>query len=159
MAIIGINTDKENPPFTIADFLFWRREYKKYMETDEGKVAFDNLYPIANNKIFYSIFGSDWKYAMSLCIAHYLYIIGQSEQNPGGSTLGSIAGGVTKGLLTSATVGGFSKTFDLDKSLVNGSEYVWWNKSAYGAELIALLTSKGVPSIMVITSGPIPGSN
>src|SRR5690554_6075186 len=118
MAIIGIQTDRENPEFTIADFTFWMPQFKQFMGTDEGKTYFENLYPIANAKIFKSIYGSDWKLAMSYCIAHYATIIAQQEQAPVGDTLGSIAGGsTTKGVITSASVGGFSKSYDIDKTM------------------------------------------
>ena len=60
MALIGIQLDRKNPEFTAADFTFWLPQYKKYMETEDGIVAFNNLYPIANDKVFYSIYGKEW---------------------------------------------------------------------------------------------------
>lgn len=50
MAIIGIQTDRKNPAFTIADFTFWMPQFKQFMDTDEGQTMFDNLYEIANAK-------------------------------------------------------------------------------------------------------------
>ena len=121
---------------------------------------FDNLYPIANDKIFYSIYGTDWKMAMSLCIAHYATLIGNNSQLPPGKTLANIAGGgTTKGVLSSATIGEFSKTYDLDRSMINSDEAIWWNSTSYGAQLMALLKTKAIPSIMVVTSNPVPGAN
>lgn len=157
MAIIGINIDKQNPEFTKADFLFWQPQYTRVSDLD---TLFDNLYPIANAKIFYSIYGTDWKLAMSLCIAHYATLISNNAQLPQGTSLASIAGGgTTKGVLSSATIGGFSKTYDLDRSMVSGEDVIWWNSTSYGAQLMALLKSKAVPSIMVVTSNPVPGAN
>lgn len=160
MAIIGIQTNKCNPPFTIADFTFWMPQFKNFMETDEGKVMFDNLYEIANDKIFKSIYGSDWKLAMSYCIAHYATLIAQQQQAPSGETLDSIAGGgVTRGVLASASVGGFSKTYDIDKTMSSEEEAKFWNQTSYGAALWALLKTKNIASIFVVTSHPIPGAN
>lgn len=157
MAIIGINIDKKNPEFTKADFLFWMPQFTNLENLD---TLFDNLYPVANNKIFYSIYGTDWKLAMSLCIAHYATIIGNNTQLPQGTSLANIAGGgTTKGVLASATIGSFSKTYDLDRSMVSGQEAIWWNSTSYGAQLMALLKTKAVPSIMVVTSNPVPGAN
>lgn len=157
MAIIGINIDKKNPEFTKADFLFWMPQFTRL---DNLNALFENLYPIANNKIFYSIYGTDWKLAMSLCIAHYATLIGNNTQLPEGSSLASIAGGgTTKGVLASATIGGFSKTYDLDRSMISGQEAIWWNSTSYGAQLMALLKTKALPSIMVVTSNPVPGAN
>ena len=157
MAIIGINIDRDNPEYTKEDFLFWMPQFTNLSNID---TLFSNLYPIANDKIFYSIFGTDWKLAMSLCIAHYATLIGNNTQLPAGSSLANIAGGgTTKGVLQSATIGGFSKTYDLDRSLVSGQETIWWNSTSYGAQLMALLKTKAVPSIMVVTSNPVPGAN
>lgn len=153
MAIIGITLDRTNPTFTIADFTFWMPQFKNYMSTDEGQVAFDNLYEIANNKIFKSIFGTDWKLAMSLCIAHYLQLIANQLGAPSGDTLESIAGGGTyKGILSSATIGGFSKSYDLNLTTNDDKEALFWNATSFGAELMALLKTKAVPSILVVTS-------
>lgn len=159
MALLGTFVDRENPEFTKADFLFWMPQFTHITDLD---TYFDNLYPIANDKIFASIFGVDWKRAMSLCIAHYMYLIGQAQKNTASAatSLADIAGGspTASGILSSASVGGFSKTYDLDKSLITGDEYTWWNKSAYGAELIALFKSKSWPTMLVATSNPVPGS-
>lgn len=157
MAILGTFVDKKNPEYTLNDFLFWLPQFRNI----EGlQTLFDNLYPIANNKIFFSIFGTDWKYAMSLCIAHYAWIIGQNEVVQPATSLADIAGGspTTGGILSSATIGGFNKSYDLDRSMISGNDKIWWNQSAYGKALMNLLGTKGNPAILVVTSNPVPGS-
>lgn len=156
MALIGIQLNRKNPEFTSADFTFWMPQYKNYIATEDGQVAYNNLFEIANNKIFYSIYGTDWKLAMSLCIAHYLTLIANQVQAPSGNTLAGIAGGATHGVLASATIGSFSKSYDLSKTMVDEDEALFWNQTSYGAELMALLKTKAVPSILVVTSNPIP---
>lgn len=160
MAIIGIQLDRKNPEFSKADFAFWMPQYKKYIETSDGEVAYENLYEIANNKVFKSIYGTDWKMAMSLCIAHYLTLIANQLQAPAGDTLEGIAGGgAYKGVLSSASVGGFSKSYHLSSTMVEEDESKFWNQTSYGAQLMALLKTKAIPSIMVVTSNPVPGAN
>lgn len=155
--LIGIQLDRKNPEFTAADFTFWMPQYKNFIETQEGLVAFNNLYEIANDKIFKSIYGSDWKLAMSLCIAHYLTLIANQISAPAGNTLQGIAGGGNyKGVLSSMTVGEFSKQYDLKMTMVEEQEAMFWNQTSYGAELMALLKTKAIPSILVVTSHPIP---
>lgn len=156
MAIIGINLNRENPSFTIDDFTFWMPQYKNFIKTDEGQKYFDKLYELVNKKIFKSIYGSDWELAMSYAMAHYLTLISNQEQNPSGSTLAGIAGGGNiKGVLSSASVGGFSKSYDIDKTILSEDEALFWNQTSYGAALMALLKTKAIPSIMVVTSGPL----
>ena len=161
MAIVGIELDRTNPEYTQADFVFWMPNYRNYMNTAEGQVMFENLYPIANETIFYSIFGVDWKYAMSLCIAHYAYLIGQRDTTTPGDTLGTVyGGGIPKGILTNASVGQFSKTYDLTYTALNSPEAIFWNQSKYGMELMAVYKRKAVASIFVVTSGSVvPNGN
>lgn len=156
MAIIGINLDRTNPTFTMDDFTFWMPQYKKFIETEEGIKYFNKLYNLINDKIFKSIYGSDWELAMSYAMAHYLTLISNQISSPSGSTLEGIAGGGSiKGVLSSASVGGFSKSYDIDKTVLSEDEALFWNQTSYGAALMALLKTKAVPSIMVVTSGPI----
>lgn len=156
MAIVGIGINKKNPEYTQQDFIFWMPQFRNYINTAEGQTMFENLYPIANNKIFYSIFGTDWKLAMSLCIAHYAYLIGQRMVGTPGDTLDQVyGGGIPKGLMTSASVGGFNKTYDLTYTTFNSEEALFWNKSSYGMDLMALYKTKAVPSIFVVTSGSV----
>lgn len=158
MAIIGILTDRDNPPFTKKDFEFWMPQFKNYLLTKDGEFAFNKLYTLANNKIFHSIFGSDWELAISYCIAHYLTLISQQQQAPSGPTLAEVAGGGTiRGVMTSASIGEFSKTYDLTKTVLDSAEALFWNQTSYGASLMALYKTKAVPSILVVTSNQIPG--
>ena len=157
MALFGTITNKENPEFTIKDFCFWMPQFKNYMETDDGQTAFNNIYEVANKKIYESIYGVDWKLAMSYCIAHYLTLIAQQEQAPSGDTLASIAGGgVTRGVLSSAGVGSFNKTYDLNKTMSDAEEAMFWNQTSYGTSLMALLKTKPIASIMVVVNDPTP---
>ena len=160
MAVIGIQTNKKNPDFSIDDFCLWMPQYTKFMETGEGKRYFNKLYPLVNNKIFKSIFGTDWELAMSYAIAHYLTLIANQLQAPSGSSLQEISGGgTTKGVLSSMSVGEFSKTYDLGKTMLSEDEAMFWNQTSYGAALMALLKTKPIASILVVTSNPVPGAN
>lgn len=156
MAIIGITIDKTNPEFTIDDFVIWMPQYAKFMATEDGKTYFEKLYKVANNKVFYSVFGSDWELAMSYVIAHYLTLIANQLGSPAGDTLAGIAGGGTiQGVLASASVGGFSKSYEISKTVSEEEDALWWNQTSYGAAYWALLKTKAMPSIMVVTNGPL----
>lgn len=159
MAIIGINTNKINPLFRISDFLLWMPQYKNFLNTFDGLKYFNSLVEIADNKIFYSIFGTDWKLAVSYCIAHYLTLIANQLSAPSGSSLETIAGGGNfKGVLSSASIGDFSKSYDIDKTMLSSDEALFWNQTSYGASLMALYKTKAVPSMFVVTSNPVRGT-
>lgn len=160
MAIIGIQLDRNNPEFTVDDFIFWMPQFSNFINTEEGTIRFEKIYKIVNQKIFKSIFGSDWELAMCYGIAHYLTLIAMQMNTPTGNTLDSIAtGGVVQGVLTSATIGNFSKTFDTNLTLLSADEDKFWNQTSYGSKLMSLLKTKAIPSIMVVTSGPLQGAN
>lgn len=160
MAVIGIQTDRTNPEFTKCDFAFWMPQFTKFLDTSEGEQYFKKIYNIVNEKIFKSIFGSDWELAMSYGIAHYLTLIAKQMSAPSGNSLESIAGGGnTQGVLSSMTVGSFSKTYDIDKTMISEVEAAFWNQTSYGTSLMALLKTKAIPTIFVVTSNPIPGAN
>lgn len=160
MAIVGIQLDRTNPPFTIDDFTFWMPQYAKFMGTEEGQKYFNKLYAMLNNKVFSSIFGTDWELAMSYAMAHYLTLIANQLQTPSGDTLEGIAGGgVTKGVLSSASVGGFSKSYDINKTMSDDDAAKFWNQTSYGTSYWALLQTKAIPAMFVVTSNPVPGAN
>lgn len=156
--IFGIALDRHNPPFTKADLLVFVPKLKPFLDTEAGQVAFDTLYEMANNKIFYSIWGTDWKYAMSLCIQHYLTLIAKNGQNGNvGDDLSSVATLDTyPGMLASMTVGSFTKSFDLSKTMIDSDDAKWWNLTSAGAQLMALFKTKASPSIFVVTPTPGP---
>lgn len=157
MAIVGITLDRTNPPFTADDFLVWMPQFTKYLATEAGQKTFNKIYSVANQRVFYSIFGADWELAISYVIAHYLTLIGQQQQAPSGSTLAEIAGGgTTRGIISSASIGEFHKDYNLDYTTLNTPEALFWNQTSYGSSFIALLKTKAIPSIMVVTSNPIP---
>lgn len=159
MAIIGIQLSRENPEFTASDFTFWMPQFTNFLNTEQGQTYFSKIYTIVNNKIFKSIFGTDWELAMSYAIAHYLTLIAQQIQAPSGDTLQGIYGGATHGVLSSMSIGDFSKSYELDKTMVQDDDALFWNQTSYGAALMALLKTKAIPSIMVVTSNPIEGAN
>lgn len=156
MAIIGINLNRCNPEFTSDDFTFWMPQFTKFVATEKGKKYFDKLNSIATKKVFKSIFGTDWELAMSYCIAHYLTLIANQLAAPSGSELEQIAGGgTTRGVLSSASVGSFTKQYDIDKTLSSDDEAKFWNQTSYGQSYWSLLKTRAIPTIMVITNGRI----
>lgn len=169
MPIIGIGINRQNPAYTKDDFVFWMPQFEKFffetnqqgqrVETEEGTRNWNVIYPVVNAKVFKSILGSDWSLGMALVIAHYLQLRANQLQAPSGSELEDIAGGGTiKGVLASASVGGFSKSYDINKTVSEDKEAKWWNQTSYGAAYWALLSGKPVPAIFVVTSNPVPGA-
>ena len=70
MALVGLQTDTRNPDYTIDEFTFWIPEMSKFIHTEKGMKYFNKLYQIANEKVFFSVFGANWEQAISIYIAH-----------------------------------------------------------------------------------------
>lgn len=155
MAIIGLDTNRKNPSYTIDDFTFWIPKMKPFRQTEEGIKYFNKIYPLANNKVFYSIFGSDWEYAISLVIAHYITLIGKQTTRPVGNTLADATSDNTvNGVLTGVSVGGFSKQYDYNSVMSsNNDDALFWNQTPYGVSFWAILQTKSNPAIFVVTDG------
>lgn len=158
MAIIGTYTNKTNPQFTTAEFTVWFPQFKQFLLTQDGQATWNVVYPMANDMIFKSLYGPTWSRAISLMIAHLMTLIAQQQQVPSGDTLESIAGlGDTRGVMSSANVGGFSVSYDINKTMSEEEEAKWYNLTSFGAELYALMKTRHIATIFVVTSGPIPG--
>lgn len=158
MAVIGIYTNKRNPEFTIAQFCVWFPQFRKFLDTQDGRAMWDVVYPIANETIFKSIYGSLWSRAISLMIAHLMTLIALQNQVPVGDDLSSIAGlGSTQGVMSSASVGSFSVSYDISKTMSDEEEAKWYNLTKFGAELYDLMKTRHIATIFVVTSNPIPG--
>ena len=156
MALIGLQTDTHNPEYTIQQFLIWQPQFKAFFESPDGQAYWDELYPIANSSIFKSIWGNKWSLAMSYMIAHLLTLIAINMQAPAGDDLASIAGlKATQGVISSASVGSFQVTYEIDKTMCEGDEAKWYNLTKFGAMLYALMKTRHLPAIFVVTSDDI----
>lgn len=156
--IFGIALDRKNPEYTKADMLLWMPKLRPFLETEDGDAIFNMLLEVANEQIFHSIWGSKWKYAMALCIAHYLILIAKNGVNGNvGDDLSSVATLDTyPGMLSSMTVGSFSKSYDLTKTMIDTDDAKWWNLTSPGAQLMAMFKTTAAPSIFVVTPTPGP---
>ena len=101
---------------------------------------------IADQKIIKTIWNSDWEYAMSLCIAHYIATVNRETQRSFG--LDDIAkDSAPRGLVT----------IDIDKKrveykniMLSRAESMFWQSTEYGRILTTLLSTKAVLTMIVV---------
>lgn len=145
----------------LPKFLLYSQKYEQFLATDKGKEYFEEYFDIANQKIFKSVFGVDWNLAMSYCIEHYLTLASKNATISVGPLLSDVGrnDSAPAGVLSSASVGSFSKSYDLSYTTDNSKEAYFWNLTRPGQMLWALFKAKGNPTIFVVTSGPLIKKN
>ena len=141
MAVFKTNISKVNPIFTKTSFLLYMPSFEKFLATDQGARIFDEYKPIANQKVLEGAWGPEWKYGMSLCMAHYIVIWARTakvDKTIGSSLSGVASMGNQDGLLTSWSVGEVSKSYDHSKTMLEGPDAAFWNQTPFGRTFYTL---------------------
>ena len=131
--------------------------YKKTEE--EGEAVYTPLIPQtmldqfiqqANESIVPSRWGTQWRYAAGLFVAHWsaLYLKTYSDGSPNAQVVASTAD--QKGNVSSATMGDTSISYD--NKAVNEGTAKWgtWNATQYGAQLATMARMIGIGGMYVI---------
>ena len=101
---------------------------------------------IADQKIIKTIWNSDWEYAMSLCIAHYIATVNRETQRSFG--LDAIAkDSGPRGLVT---VDIDKKRVEYKNIMLTRAESMFWQSTEYGRILTTLLSTKAVLTMIVV---------
>ena len=150
MPVFGLPRNTKNPEFKDVIFNMWCPEFKKYLENPENKAKYEYLKTeFANKRIKKAIFGSDWEYAMSMCIAFYLTLIVKAE-NAGTPSLSRLAENSNPvGRVDSYSVGSLSKQMNFDSIMLTTEEALFWNQNKYGVSLFACAKNHGTLSMAV----------
>ena len=146
MAVIATRVDRKNPSFNKQSYKIYMPQFGDFVDTVEGDKIFQAYKVIANGKVFKSVFGVEWDYAMSLVISHYLVIwasrASQKDKGMSSNLLGIAAMGNHKGILSSYSVGEVSKSYSYDGILINEKGAEFWNRTEFGIEFYSLLTER-----------------
>lgn len=131
--------------------------YKKTEE--EGEAVYTPLIPQtmldqfiqqANESIVPSRWGTQWRYAAGLFVAHWsaLYLKTYSDGSPNARVVASTAD--QKGNVSSATMGDTS--ISCDNKAINEGTTKWgtWNATQYGAQLATMARMIGIGGMYVI---------
>lgn len=150
MPVFGLPKNTRNPEFKDVIFSMWCPEFKAYLEKPENKAKYEYIKNnLANKRIKKAMFGSDWEYAMSMCIAFYLALMVEAE-NAGSPSLSRLAENSNpKGLVNSYTVGSLSKSMDFEKIMLTSEEAMFWNQNKYGVKLFACAKNHGTLTMAV----------
>lgn len=142
--IYGLPSNQPNPnTFTKEKFVALIPRYKTFVEGD-GSALYDMFFEIANQKILFNVWNSDWEFAMSYCISHYLDITNRETQKSFGLDDIALDSG-PKGIVVE-----MDKTkYSLSETTLEHRYSKFWNLTHYGRTLILLLETKGIPTMLV----------
>lgn len=149
MPVFGLPRNTKNPEFKDVIFNMWFPEFKSYLEKEENRVKYEYFKQLANQRIKKALFGSDWEYAMSLCIAFYMTQVIRAE-NKGTPSLSKLAEDSNpKGRVDNYTVGSLSKSMSFDSIMLTTEEALFWNQNDYGVKLFACAKTHGTLTMAV----------
>jgi hypothetical protein len=144
MPVHGLPEQRQNPAFTIEEFVELVPKFKDFVEGD-GSALYTVFYNIADQKILERVWNVDWKFAMSQCIAHYIDLINRETQKEFG--LDEIAkDSYAKGVAVQID----KNKYDFEKTVLDHPYSKFWNSTEFGRILITLLQTKAVPTIIVV---------
>lgn len=144
MTIYGLPSNNPNPDtFTKDIFVKFVPKYKDYVEGD-GSALYDSFANIADQKILFTIWGTDWEFITSYCIAHYLDITNRETQKS--FSLEEIAkDSGPKGQVVSND----KIKYDFKNTLVTHQYALFWNMTFFGSVILNMVSSKGISTLLV----------
>lgn len=135
-----------DPLYTKEDFL---EDYPIFTEKNEDidPPTYISLVPdtilqvfidMANEAVTQDCYGTSWRYAIGLFVAHYvyLYLLTYYDGSPTGDIGGVIGGGSSVGTLSKAQLGDSSIAYDTNS--INQGNLGTWNLTIYGQQFVSL---------------------
>ena len=147
----------DNPSYTFADFYAM---YPAYGPRTAPAVppateptttylidpAIATLYiTLAHTVVKEARWGSQWKLAMGLFVAHFLTLYLQSLADANSSAAQVVAAGQARGLMTSKSAGDVSVNYDVSVIAQGLNSWAAWNTTAFGVQYatLAKIVGKG----------------
>ena len=139
-----------NPPFSSSDFLSFFPNFKNAVEGRSTDVnippeVLDMYIQFASDCVNIRVWGNQWKYAMSLFIAHFLTIYIQAQFPENATAQQILAYGQAKGLISSKSVGDVSVSYDFGSAIKGVESWGQFTTTEYGLQFanLAKLVAKG----------------
>ena len=138
----GIYSTTDNPEYTSNNFL---TAYPQFSIIDISVV--DAWVGIAHQCVKYSLWDKTWELGMGLFIAHFLTLYQQTIEedlvNP------VLSKGLSRGLITSESVGGMSVSYDLSSFTSEFDGWGTFKQTIFGQQYVHFLQMMGGFFILV----------
>lgn len=137
-------TGVNNPPYTLDMFI---EDFPQFGDKDFACMANINVQLLinqANVMILQSVWGESWRYAMGLCVAHFITL--NASPNP---QAGAAANGMARGRQSSKSVGDVSVSYDYGGTDAALREWGAFNLTTYGQQLATLARLIGLGGMYI----------
>lgn len=138
----GIYSTNDNPEYTSDNFLM---AYPQFSILDTSVV--DAWVGIAHQCVKYSLWDKTWELGMGLFIAHFLTLYQQTIEEDLGNPV--LSKGLSKGLITSESVGGMSVSYDLGSFTSEFDGWGTFKQTIFGQQYVHFLQMMGGFFILV----------
>ena len=138
----GIYSTTDNPEYTSDNFLM---AYPQFSMLDISIV--DAWVGIAHQCVKYSLWDKTWELGMGLFIAHFLTLYQQTIEEDLGNPV--LSKGLSKGLITSESVGGMSVSYDLGSFTSEFDGWGTFKQTIFGQQYAHFLQMMGGFFILV----------
>lgn len=139
-----------NPSFTLEDFLDFFPNFEDVIVGLHDNIPIPNavidMYiQFASDCVNVKVWGKQWKYAMSLFIAHFLVIYIQAQIPDNATAQQVLATAQAKGLISSKSVGDVSVSYDFSSAIKGVESWGQFTTTEYGLQFanLAKLVAKG----------------
>lgn len=139
---VGIYSTTDNPEYTSNNFLM---AYPQFSIIDISVV--DAWVGIAHQCVKYSLWDKTWELGMGLFIAHFLTLYQQTIEEDLGNPV--LSKGLSKGLITSESVGGMSVSYDLGSFTSEFDGWGTFKQTIFGQQYVHFLQMMGGFFILV----------
>ncbi len=129
----------DNPPFTVEDFKTLYPHFFVVTENETEPLApmavIEACIRLADSSVKKSRYHEAWEICMGLFVAHFITLYLQTLSEPNGGANAAAQAGLTKGIISSASVDGVSVSYDLNQSLADLDGWAAWKLTNYGVQL------------------------
>lgn len=132
----GMYSTTDNPEYTSDNFL---RAYPQFSIL--GTSVVDAWVGIAHQCVKYSLWDKTWELGMGLFIAHFLTLYQQTIEEDLGNPV--LSKGLSKGLITSESVGGMSVSYDLGSFTSEFDGWGTFKQTIFGQQYVHFLQMMG----------------
>ena len=132
----------------------FKADYPQFYDEDSAgfvpSAMFETFLAMANEAIAPSKWGTAWRLAVGLYVAHYCAMYLKTYSPSSASAAAAAGGAENTGLVKSAQMGDTSVSYD-NSAIVAGTEkWGTWNATQYGSQLATMARSLGITGMYVV---------